>query len=235
MDIWSISLSTILDQEQELARLLPLVSSELQTKIMKYRKLEDQLRSLCGELLLLAYASVHLGISHSRLVKKYNAYGKPELAFYPSLHYNISHSGDWVVAAFASDPVGIDIESIVPINMSIAERFFSASEVDVLKNAEKEHQQSLFYDLWTLKESYIKAEGAGLSIPFDSFSFHITDPNHIELHRSDCIDTSWFFKKYDIASSYALAVCGRQPHFPEHIEIKKWDTLVHHLLKQGSL
>lgn len=226
MDIWSISLSTILDQEQELARLLPLVSSELQTKIMKYRKLEDQLRSLCGELLLLAYASVHLGISYSRLVKKYNAYGKPELAFYPSLHYNISHSGDWVVAAFASDPVGIDIESIVPINMSIAERFFSASEVDVLKNAEKEHQQSLFYDLWTLKESYIKAEGAGLSIALDSFFFEFKEHNKVQFYRSGESDSSWYFKRYTIDPGYALAVCGRDPNFPEQTKTIHWETLI---------
>ncbi|MBU3198520.1 4'-phosphopantetheinyl transferase superfamily protein [Clostridium estertheticum] len=34
---------------------------------------------------------------------------------------------------------------------------------------------SCFYDLWTLKESYIKAIGRGLSIPFSSFNIKKND------------------------------------------------------------
>lgn len=231
MDIRSIHLRPILDSGMEWMRVLPLMNSQLQTKIQKFRQPEDQLRTLCGELLLQGYALEQWGIPHASLVKKYNAYGKPELAEHPSCHYNISHSGDWVVAVFDNQPVGIDIEHLSPIEMSIAERFFSPSEVSLLleqKNVEQ--QQSLFYDLWTLKESYIKAEGKGLSIPLDSFSFDFREQNQednkIEFYRLGKPDTSWYFKQYMIDPGYALAVCGRGPVFPMQVEDIPWDKLI---------
>lgn len=230
MDIWSIYLRPILDSGKEWMQIIPLMNSQQQTKIQKFRQPEDQLRTLCGELLLQGYALEQWRIPPSSLVKKYNAYGKPELVEHPSCYYNISHSGDWVVAAFDNQPVGIDIEHISPIEMSIAERFFSLSEVSLLREQNEEQQQFLFYDLWTLKESYIKAEGAGLSIPLDSFSFefreHNQEHNQVEFYRLGKPDTSWYFKQYTIDPGYALAVCGRAPVFPEAIEAIHWETLI---------
>ena len=227
MDISSVHLRPILDSGKDWMRIIPLMNSQLQAKIQKFRQPEDQLRTLCGELLLQRYALERWRIPPSGLVKKYNAYGKPELAEYPSCHYNISHSGDWVVAAFDYNPVGIDIESAAnPIEISIAERFFSPTEVSLLQEQNEEQQQSLFYDLWTLKESYIKAEGAGLSIPLDSFSFEFQEHNKIKFYRSGKPDTSWDFKQYRIDPGYALAVCGREPDFPEQVEAVRWDKLI---------
>ncbi|WP_454191656.1 4'-phosphopantetheinyl transferase family protein [Paenibacillus sp. Marseille-Q7038] len=227
MDIWSVHLRPILDSGKDWMRIIPLMNSQLQAKIRKFRQPEDQLRTLCGELLLQAYALEQWGIPLSSLVKTYNAYGKPELEEYPSCHYNISHSGDWVVAAFDNKPVGIDIEtSANPIEISIAERFFSPAEVSQLREQNEEQQQSLFYDLWTLKESYIKAEGAGLSIPLDSFSFELREHPKVEFYRSGQPDSSWYFKQYTIDSGYALAVCGREPDFPEQVEAVRWDKLI---------
>ncbi|GIP42631.1 hypothetical protein J45TS6_10900 [Paenibacillus sp. J45TS6] len=227
MDIWSVHLRPILDSGIDWMRIIPLMNPQLRAKIQKFRQPEDQLRTLCGELLLQRYALERWGIPPSGLVKKYNAYGKPELAEYRSCHYNISHSGDWVVAAFDYNPVGIDIESAAnPIEISIAERFFSPTEVSLLQEQNEEQQQSLFYDLWTLKESYIKAEGAGLSIPLDSFSFEFQEHNKIKFYRSGKPDTSWDFKQYRIDPGYALAVCGRDPVFPEKIETIRWDKLI---------
>lgn len=226
MDIWSVHLRSILDSGKDWMRIIPLMSSQLQAKIQKFRQPEDQLRTLCGELLLQRYASEQWEIPFSALVKKYNAYGKPELAEYPSCHYNISHSGDWVVAAFDNQPVGIDIETAMPIEMSIAERFFSPSEVSLLQEQNEEQKQSLFYTLWTLKESYIKAEGAGLSIPLDSFSFKFNKNNQVEFLLSGKSNTNWYFKQYTIDPDYALAVCGCEPDFPEQIETIRWETLI---------
>lgn len=227
MDIWSVHLRPIFDSGKDWMRIIPLMNSQLQAKIQKFRQPEDQLRTLCGELLLQAYALEQWGIPPSSLVKTYNAYNKPELAEYPSCHYNISHSGDWVVAAFDNKPVGIDIETTAnPMDISIAERFFSPPEVSLLREQNEEQQQSLFYDLWTLKESYIKAEGAGLSIPLDSFSFEFHEHQKVEFYCSGKPDSSWYFKQYMIDPRYALAVCGRESDFPEQVEAVRWDKLI---------
>ncbi|WP_160031878.1 4'-phosphopantetheinyl transferase family protein [Paenibacillus sp. An7] len=236
MDIWSVYLRPILESGKDWMQILPFMNAQLQAKIQKFRQPEDQLRTLCGELLLQKHALERWGISPSELVKKYNAYGKPELAEYPSYHYNISHSGDWVVAAFANKPVGIDMETKAnPVDISIAERFFTPSEVSLLREQNEEQQQSLFYELWTLKESYIKAEGSGLSIPLDSFSFEFREQNqehnnkennNVKFYRSGKLDTRWYFKQYRIDPGYALAVGGREPDFPEQVEAVRWDKLI---------
>ncbi len=38
--------------------------------------------------------------------------GKPRLSGHPSIHFNLSHSGPWVLCAVHGGPVGIDVEEV---------------------------------------------------------------------------------------------------------------------------
>ena len=58
-------------------------------------------------------------------------------------------------------PVGIDVEKIKDINIKIADRFFSKEESGRFIQKEESERLKYFFDLWTLKESYIKAETEG--------------------------------------------------------------------------
>lgn len=91
--------------------------------------------------------------------------GKPYLKDFLAFQFNLSHSGTKAVCAVTLDtPVGIDIEctnSQKKIDvLSMAERFFSQKEFQLLKSAEHPHQ--LFFKLWTRKEAYIKLLGKKL-------------------------------------------------------------------------
>lgn len=57
--------------------------------------------------------------------------GKPVVRHIPSFHFNLSHSGDWVVCAIDDAPVGIDIEEIKPIDLAIAKRFFQQMSMKI--------------------------------------------------------------------------------------------------------
>jgi 4'-phosphopantetheinyl transferase len=89
-------------------------------------------------------------------------FGKPYLP-YTSVDFSISHTDDRVVVAVASEKsVGIDIEKIRPINLGEYQREFTAEEWSWLKHAQ--HPEKSFFELWTKKESFLKAHGMGLQV-----------------------------------------------------------------------
>ncbi|MDR2129907.1 MAG: 4'-phosphopantetheinyl transferase superfamily protein [Odoribacteraceae bacterium] len=95
--------------------------------------------------------------------------GKPYLTGIEGLYFNISHSGDLVVAAFSEREVGIDIERHGRGRMEIASRFFHAGEVATLLAASEEERARLFIDYWAIKESFLKYLGTGLTRPLSAF------------------------------------------------------------------
>lgn len=150
---------------------LALVSDERRQQAARYVHQADAHRSVMGEVLARVTLGKLTGAIPGDLSFIRNTYGKPSLISHPNLPFNVSHSGDWVaVISGGQDPLGVDVEQISPIDMTIAERFFSPVESRNLAAAPAEQQLETFYQLWTLKESYIKAIGMGLSMPLDSFS-----------------------------------------------------------------
>ncbi|NRF98099.1 4'-phosphopantetheinyl transferase family protein [Paenibacillus dendritiformis] len=199
---------------QQLLRLLP---PDRQDKINRFRHQADACRSLLGEVLVRKIIGERTGLPNSRIRFQYNRYGKPELASEHRLFFNISHSGEWIACAVHDTEVGIDVEQIKPIDLSVARRFFSAEEVEQLEKEPPEGRLKLFYDLWTLKESYVKLRGQGLSIPLDSFSVHKSDQGECCLRSPADAAPRFFFKQYHLDDEYCLSLCAVEPAFPADI------------------
>lgn len=109
---------------------------------------------------------------------EYGDQGKPFLknSKDDSLQFNLSHSGDQAVFAFAKNIIfGVDVEIINPeIELAvIAPRFFSKNENKKLFALPGEKQVEAFFNCWTRKEAFIKALGGGLSIPLDKFEMSL--------------------------------------------------------------
>ncbi len=107
-----------------------------------------------------------------------NAYGRPEVAGegLPPLRFNLSHTDGMAVCAVALGvDVGADVEDALRPGQTVelADSFFAPAEVAALRALPVERQRERFFELWTLKEAYIKARGAGLSLPLDQFAFHL--------------------------------------------------------------
>ncbi|MBG9795677.1 4-phosphopantetheinyl transferase [Paenibacillus dendritiformis] len=199
---------------QHLLRLLP---PDRQDKINRFHHKADSYRSLLAEVLVRKIIGERTGLGNSQIRFHYNSYGKPELASEHCLFFNISHSGEWIACAVHDTEVGIDVEQIKPIDLSVARRFFSAEEYEQLEKAPPEGRLKLFYDLWTLKESYVKLRGQGLSIPLDSFSVHKSEQGACCL-RSPADEVSrYFFTQYPVADQYCLSICAMEPAFPADI------------------
>jgi 4'-phosphopantetheinyl transferase len=97
--------------------------------------------------------------------------------------------------------------------MDVATSFFSGQEVAALNTLPASAQREGVFDLWTLKESYIKAVGKGLSIPMDKVGFFFPDHQTIEVsfHPDLCETASrWRFWQVRPTNEYLIAVCAQR-------------------------
>ncbi len=128
-----------------------------------------------------------------------NRNGKPYLT-QGDLYFNLSHSGDYAALVISDEEVGVDIEKLEPPKIAVAKRFFSKPEYDWLAK----HPMN-FYDLWVLKESYVKALGTGLTTPMSSFSIVVGD----EILLAGDNGSAFCFYLFNQPQEYRLAVCKR--------------------------
>jgi 4'-phosphopantetheinyl transferase len=161
--------------------------------------------SLCGGLLL-EYVLKEQGNDLLLRDIQVGDNGKPYFADMAEFQFNISHSGTKVFLAVSENNIGCDVEFIRDINMKIADRYFSENERLYIKNAQNEaEQKERFFDLWTLKESFLKVRGAGLSLPLTSFDILIDDEIRIVQNAYLC---EYKFGLFDFNDGYKYAICA---------------------------
>ena len=195
-------------------RLLQSISPENRRRCNRFRLREDSLRTLYGELILRHVLCEHFSFKNDEIEIIKGVDGKPYIKDFP-VHFNISHAGDFVVCAFSEQEVGVDIEQIRNVDLAIAKRYFCKSECEDLYAKNTDHRLNYFFSLWTLKESYMKWLGGGMSIPLDSFCFKIDDEgiNVADENRN----VKPFFKQFPI-DGYKLSLCSTLNSFPDKVE-----------------
>lgn len=129
------------------------------------------------------------------------------------VQFNLSHSGNYAVAAFTEMEVGVDIEQCGQANMKITKRFFHEKEQAILAQARtREEQDQMFFRLWTLKESFLKVNGEGMRLPMNSFAIHLE--NEKRTVEEDVLTGHYEFAEYAIEDNsneqYRIAVCAKK-------------------------
>ncbi|MBD0378723.1 4'-phosphopantetheinyl transferase family protein [Paenibacillus sedimenti] len=214
LHVYAVHLSEELDK-RKFNRMFHHLSPKKQYKVGRMLKYEDAVRSLVGELLVKYAIGTMTNLPRHEIRFGVNAYGKPVIDGNEAVCFNVSHSGDWVVCAIDSDTVGIDVEKIQKIDLQIARQFFSQAENEQLMTLPASLRVAYFFDIWTLKESLIKADGRGLSLPLDSFSI-IKQGANIHLVAGDEIP-DYHFIQYEIDPAYKLSICAKSRHFPDQV------------------
>ena len=97
--------------------------------------------------------------------------------------------------------VGCDIEKNANAPLEVAEHYFYHSELAYIKAAED--KDKAFFTLWTLKESYMKMTGRGMSLPLDSFEIIRKDQGFV-LGKSP--KRPGFFRTMEF-ENYIFSVC----------------------------
>jgi 4'-phosphopantetheinyl transferase len=192
--------------------------------VVKYRKPEDANRALIGEMLTRAVVCEKLQVTNGQVTFAKNRYGKPCVVGNPSFHFNVSHSGRWIVCAVDQQPVGIDIEQIKPVDLEVAKLFFFEEEYGYLMEKEEQDRLRRFYEIWTMKESYVKWTGKGLALPPNSFSIHpqaaADHPFELSGSSSPC-----FLRPWKVDRDYKMAVCSTSGIFYDKMILKRYEEL----------
>lgn len=178
------------------------VSEARKKKTDSYRFKKDRCLSLGAELLL-QYGLKAAGCDGLKDIR-YGDSGKP---FFEDnkLFFNLSHSEEYAVCAISSCEVGCDIEIISDRGLKIAKRFFFKEEYeDITSCATPEERSEKFFRYWTLKESFMKVTGLGLSLPLDSFKISLNP----EISVEQTVDgREYCFKEFGNIPGYRCAVC----------------------------
>ena len=195
---------------------------------------------MLGRLLLRAFCLRHLPSSfpHTSLCLTRTDRGKPIVegttvdqegrqhgSLMGSVHYNVSHAGNWVVLAGGAGRLGVDLMQTKDSRVDRLDNFFrlmrgqfTAGEWLVIRSSEKtpEEQLAAFFRNWTLKESFVKAVGTGLNLDLQTLDFKVETElmqgkveDRTKLVR-DGKETSWRFEESFLDSEHVVSVCTEE-------------------------
>jgi 4'-phosphopantetheinyl transferase len=149
-----------------------------------------------------------------------NAYGRPEIQTKegpPPLRFNLSHTDGMVACAVTRlADVGVDVERVTQEDLvEVANASFTSKELAHLAQWKGIAWQKRFFELWTLKEAYVKARGLGLSLPLQQFSFlfksNESGRTSFIFESNENLSTGWMFWLLSPTLNHQLAVaacCG---------------------------
>jgi len=96
--------------------------------------------------------------------------------------------------------------------LDIVQAFFSKEEITELLELEKKNQPQGFYNCWTRKEAFIKAEGSGLSFPLNEFVVSLKNTNTAKLSSTKWDETEkekWWLETFTPFENYVGAIAVR--------------------------
>lgn len=138
--------------------------------------------------------------------------GKPYLSGNP-VYFNVSHSGDYLALAVSKHPVGIDLQKVRPVKEGMYRKVVQPEEESLIREAGNQD----FIRLWTLKESFVKAEGKGLRIPMKSYYFIKEKEDYFVFWGGQ--KQSWTFNiEETLVEDYIVSVCGIEKEVSWRVE-----------------
>jgi 4'-phosphopantetheinyl transferase len=231
IDLWVVDIGDF-SYEELLSLNVGWLSTQDLQRVERYQFIEHKKQLLMGRYLTRTVLSRYGQFSAGDWRFENNEYGKPFIAtaqleeMAEPLFFNLSHSQNKLVLAIAQhELLGIDIEyGLKPRRVEkIANRYFSNSEIEGFRGLEKALIQKRFYDLWSLKEAYIKACGMGLAIPLNHFSFSFQSESKVEIefHKERTDDPAlWQFWEIDSEPGYHLSLAVKSLKLNEFAAIK---------------
>ena len=211
-------------------RLIPHITSEKYKRLDRLRKHKDRQRLVVADILVRSLLCRKLGQRNDELVFRTNEYGKPYLKGNP-VYFNVSHSGNIVVAAVDDTPIGIDIERMREWDMDVARLICAPREWDMLTCTDGDRaRQERFFTIWTAKESCLKASGTGFGM-LPSLLEIVTETAAVPHGDPVWSVDDYYVKQYSgVEAGYSMAVCAQHAEFAEQVEYITVEQLTHRFM-----
>lgn len=193
--IWSACFP---EQECELPYYTSILSKDELERANSFRYLKLRNNFTLSRGILKCILSMYLRHPPQQIEIIYGLWGKPLVSNQESLHFNLSHSVDYIVYAISKIyEIGIDIE-YVDTNLeidSIAEAVFSRSELDFWNKLPPNIKTLEFFKAWVCKEARLKAYGKGW----------LSDESHINTEENNQ-NSDWYPEIIDLIPGYSSAL-----------------------------
>ena len=222
--------SSALAAPERLARGLCLLSEEEQARAARFHFDRDRQSYVLAHALARTLLAQLAGVAPETLRFALGEHGRPELVWpelQPRVRFNISHTHGLVACALALEhDVGVDVEHIerrLEIDR-LAPNVFSPGERDALLPLRDDALRTRFFQLWTLKEAYIKARGMGLALPLREITFHLDGRARPELELAPSIGDDaarWWLDVRPLGAGHMLALALAAE--PQSISISELD------------
>lgn len=182
VDVWFWSLDAGVSQ---LAALTTLLSEDERVRAKRFIRREDQQRWIMARGRMRQILGLATGLAPQFLIFGAEAHGRPVLFNRTeALSFNLSHSANIAALAVSRHArVGVDVEFIRPLADDEMNWPLSDAESDALGRFEGQAKRDAFFHFWTRKEAFIKALGAGVSMPLGDFDVSVPGDGEPRLLR----------------------------------------------------
>jgi len=160
-----------------------------------------------------------LGISPHQVNIQLHPNGKPFVQGSKAVYFNLTHSADVIVLAVTEEgEIGVDVERVNrEFEWRRVDSVLAPNEIEWIQENEPIDPFSVyqrFFQIWTLKESYIKCTGHGMSSHLKKLNFHILAENIKFLDATkDTQDTEQYhFQSYIYDCNFIFSICLQQSH-----------------------
>lgn len=228
--VWRIPLEVDPASAREFSDLLTPVEH---ARAARFVRDEDRCRFQIGRAATRRILGKYLGVPPAQVGIDPDQRGKPQLhatrvPLDRQVHFNITHSGDWILAAFAHGfPVGIDVESIRAAGTTedLADYLMSDGERRAFNALPQDQRPAAFLQCWTSKEAFLKGTGVGLSAALRSIEVAIDPDQPVQLLAapSELRPGDWQLHRLKFAAPYAaiLAVAAMSAEIVD-ISVDSW-------------
>lgn len=204
------------------------VSPYRRQKTALLKNMKDKRRSLAAAIALNT-ALKEYGLEERVMEYDVGEQGKPYFRYNPEIHFSLSHSGDYAICSIGAHEIGNDIELIKSGRERVAQRFFAKEELDWIYEARdlREKDERIFR-IWTMKESFLKVTGRGMSLPLKDFTVVAADDGSAGVCvdvRQNINDITYCIKEYAMPETlaeydaYKISVCSEGGMFAPELVV----------------